>query len=115
MKRSMRRGFIGAIVAAGLSSVMVGSAAGYALDQDFGSPADSRSSFVREIDISPETNWVNVDQNEVIKFVDTSSGKSFYWRFDTGNRMVKLENIAPAGSLAGKRNDAYVSDPGPQD
>ena len=115
MNRSMRRCLVGTIAAAALSTVIVGSAAAYAPEQDFGSAADSRSSSVREIDISPDTKWVNVDQDEVVKFVDASSGKSFYWRFDTRNFMVRLQDIAPAGFLTGRQIDAYVSAPAAQD
>jgi hypothetical protein len=115
MKASVRRGIVEIAGAAALSLVMIGSAAGYAIDQDLGSPANESSSFAHEIDISRDTRWVNVDEGEVVKFVDASSGKSFYWRFDTLAGKVMLDRIAPAGFLAGQHVDAYVNRGAAQD
>lgn len=115
MKGSVRRRIVATVVAGIWSTLLAGTAAAYAIERDFGSPADGSSSFARTIDITPETHWVNVDQNEVVRFLDVSSGKSFYWRFDTAARVVELNKIAPTGFLPVRRIDAYVKLPPAQD
>ena len=81
--------------------------AGYAVDQDFGSPGQD-GNFDRVITIAPDAKWVNVTRDETIKFVDATSGKSFVWRFDTLANVFDLGGIAPTGFLGGRHIDAYV-------
>ena len=53
----------------------------------------------RTIVINPDTKSVNVNEDEVVKFV--AGGASFAWRFDgTGTRPFNLQQVAPAGALA---------------
>lgn len=52
----------------------------------------------RTIVIGPDTRWVNVNQNEQIRFV--ADGVEFGWRFDApGARSFDLQQVAPAGAL----------------
>ena len=82
-------------------------AAGYAIDQDFGSLGQD-GNFDRVITIAPDARWVNVIRDETIKFVDAASGKSFVWRFDTIVGVFDLSRVAPTGFLGERHVDAYV-------
>lgn len=82
-------------------------AAGYAVDQDFGSPGQE-GNFDRIITIAPDVKWVNVTRDEAIKFVDSASGKSFVWRFDTFANVFDLGRVAPTGFLGERHIDVYV-------
>ena len=65
----------------------------------------------RVIRIDPTTRWVNVTQNETVKFVvRTSSGReeSFVWRFDGLTGMFDLRQAAPAG-LLDREVDSYIA------
>lgn len=84
------------------------SAAGYSIDQDFGSQGqDAR--FGRVITIAPDAKWVNVNRDETVKLIVAPSGKSFVWRFDTPAMMFDLSKVAPSGILSGRRIDVYVT------
>ena len=53
----------------------------------------------RTIGLASDTRWVNVNQDEAVRFV--AGGIEFAWRFDgTGLRPFDLRSIAPAGALA---------------
>lgn len=63
----------------------------------------------REIRIGPDAKWVNVTHDETVRFV-TSNGKSFTYRFDTGNAFaIELNKVAPAGVLGNQRITAYIA------
>ncbi len=98
--------FAGIILA--LISISAASAAGIAVDRDFGSVSEERYA-TRVITIASNAKWVNVTQDEIIKFIDVSTGKSFAWNFDTAVRVFNLSSIAPAGILSGHQVDAYVA------
>lgn len=84
------------------------SAAGYSIDQDFGSQGqDAR--YDRVITIAPDAKWVNVTRGETVKLIVAPSGQSFVWRFDTPAMMFDLSKVAPSGVLSGRRIDAYVT------
>ena len=53
----------------------------------------------KTIVIGPDTNYVNVDRGDVVKFV--SGDKSFSWSFATPSTIseVTLNQVAPAGTL----------------
>ena len=89
--------------------ISAASAAGIPIDRDFGSASDERYAN-RVITIAPNAKWVNVTQDEIIKFVDASSGKSFAWKFDTIVRVFELSSVAPNGILSGHHVDAYVAE-----
>jgi hypothetical protein len=107
----MKRLFHSATASVGLLvALMFGSgtsAAGYAADQDFGSPGHDNV-YERVITISPNARWVNVNRDETIKFIDASSGKSFVWHFKTPADRFDLSKVAPAGILSGRQIDAYI-------
>jgi hypothetical protein len=50
---------------------------------DLGVQGDANS-VTREVVITPQTRWVNVESGETIRFVD-GAGHSVVWRFDTGS------------------------------
>ena len=78
------------------------------VDQDFGSPGDEANA-ERVIKIAPDAKWVNVTEDETVKFVDEASAKSFVWRFDTIVAVFDLNRVAPADVLAGHQVKAYVA------
>ena len=98
--------FAGIILAS--ISISTASAAGIAIDRDFGSVSDERYA-TRVITIAPSAKWVNITQDEIIKFIDASTGKSFAWNFDTVVRVFDLSSVAPDGILSGHHVDAYVA------
>lgn len=52
----------------------------------------------RTISVASDTRWVNVNQDEAVRFV--AGNTEFAWRFDgTGLRPFDLRSIAPAGAL----------------
>lgn len=52
----------------------------------------------RTISVTSDTRWVNVNQDEAVRFV--AGNTEFAWRFDgTGLRPFDLRSIAPAGAL----------------
>lgn len=48
----------------------------------------------RGMDVSANQRWINVNQNEVVKF--SAEGKTFAWRFDTHESAFPFAEIAPA-------------------
>jgi hypothetical protein len=74
-----------------------------------GDPGDE-ASVQRVITIKPDAKWVNVTEDETVKFVDAATGKSFVWHFDTGRATVfDLATVAPADVLGGHHLAAYVA------
>lgn len=62
----------------------------------------------REIQLDSATLWVNVQQNETVRFI--AGGQSFIWRFDTlGTPTFELNRIAPAGMLGNGSVSVYVA------
>jgi hypothetical protein len=101
---------IGTAVAA---AVLASSAwAVYSPRDDLGSAADGADNYSRVIVIHSGTKSVNVDRGEMVKFVDTATGRSFVWQFDTAAFTVDLERAAP-GALGGQHVTAYVDGPEP--
>ena len=58
-------------------------------------PADSQVDKVVNVDAN--TRWVNVVQNENVKFIVGS--KTFAWHFQSPRPSVNLKDIAPAGTV----------------
>jgi hypothetical protein len=103
--------FIRATAAAGLTAALMIASTAFAValpsSLDFGTTAGE--AFVdRVITISPETRSVGVAYNQRVKFVDSSTGQSFTWRFDTRNSGFDLNQIAPAGFSGASHVKAYV-------
>ena len=71
-------------VALGAAASLVVASAALAINTSpFRGEAGDLAYFDRVITIAPATKWVNVTRGETVKFVDSSSGQSFVWRFDT--------------------------------
>lgn len=112
MKSTVRGRAAAVAVAAALTMASITAVAGYWLEQTLGSPGENGFS-ARVIKIGPETRWANVQNHELIRFVDLPTGQSFVWRFDTLAMLVDLRQVAPSGFAGGRRVDVYVTTPGP--
>lgn len=66
-----------------------------------GGPASPDGPVDRVVRIDAKTRWVNVTQDETIKFVlnGPAGERVFAWRFDTQELAVDLGRIAPAGTI----------------
>ena len=62
----------------------------------------------RTIVITPDTEWVNVEGGEIIRFI--VGNQSFVWNFDVswGTDSFELNRVAPPGLLQ-RRVTAYVA------
>lgn len=98
-----------AMVAGVAAALLMASTAFAANLNDLGVQGDANS-VTREVVITPQTRWVNVDSGETIKFVD-GAGHSVVWRFDTGSWATgALSDFAP--QLAqGRDIKVYVAEP----
>jgi hypothetical protein len=96
---------------AGLTAALMIASTAFAIalpsSLDFGASANEVS-VDRVITITPETKSVGIVRNQTVKFVDSSTGQSFTWRFDTRNSGFDLNQIAPAGFSGAARVKAYV-------
>lgn len=64
-------------------------------DAVLGMPGDARQ-VIRDVVITPQTRWVNVESGETVRFLATSGGKSVVWHFDTPSWATgQLNAIAP--------------------
>ena len=81
-------------------------AAEYSPNNDPGTPGQDNI-YNRVISIQPHTRHVNVSGDEIIKFVDSATGKSFVWHFNTAADTINLSKIAPAGTFAGRNIVIY--------
>ena len=102
----MSRKLTGILAAAALASALSGAAFaddhyGYATLNGDPLPADGPVDQVVKIDGS--TRWVNVLQNETVRFVVGST--TFAWRFPVDRAAVNLKDIAPSGAID---RDLYV-------
>lgn len=62
----------------------------------------------REININHATNWVNVQKNERVRIINTETGKSFAYQFDTlDHPIIELSRILP-GISNNKMARVYV-------
>ena len=66
-----------------------------------GGPASPDGPVDREVRIDAKTRWVNVTQDETIRFVLSGPGgeRVFAWRFETQHFAMDLGRIAPAGTI----------------
>jgi Heavy-metal resistance protein CzcE len=68
----------------------------------------------RVVEISPTTRVVNVDENQIVKFVVHESGgrdESFMWQFNGARAVIPLSAIAPDGVVAHPVNVYVGPDP----
>jgi hypothetical protein len=107
MKKMIRFTAAAAAVAAALTMASTASAVGYNPSLDFGDQGLS-GQYNRVIKISPATKVVNVAQGEMVEFVDTATGQSFVWNFDSESPPFDLTTVAPAGVLDGQHVTVYV-------
>ena len=88
--------------AAGLAAALTIASTAYAAPDRGGDAVDGR--FVDQtIKITPATKAVGVYRDETVRFVDTSTGQSASWYFDTALSVVSL-------NLGGHPIKAYVWD-----
>lgn len=105
MNKLMLLGLWAALVS-GCTVTTVNAPAGAAL----GAQGDARQ-VTREVVITPQTRWVNVESGETVRFSVAQGGESVVWYFDTPSWATgRLGDIAP--KLAQGRDIAiYVAMP----
>jgi hypothetical protein len=103
----MSRKLTGILAAAAFASALSGIASAadmsYGHDTLLGDPLPADSAVNKVVKIDANTKWVNVLQNESVKFVTGST--TFSWRFPTDAAAVNLKDIAPPGAID---RDLYV-------
>ena len=114
MKRNAFRriAMTGAVVAALLSGSALAEPVG--LDTLLGEPAAADVPVDKVIMIEPGTRWVNVTQDETVKFivhVNSGAEKSFAWHFTSPRFAVDLSQIAPQGMIDHSVVAYLASDP----
>ena len=105
----MKRLFgIHTVMAVGAAVMLaVGTAAAeYSPNDDPGTPGQDNM-YNRVIPIQPNTKYVNVSGDEIIKFVDSTTGRSFVWNFNTPADTIALSRIAPTGMFGGRSITIY--------
>jgi hypothetical protein len=76
--------------------------------EDHVSPAVHRGGGIsRTVVIDDKTKWVNVKEDEIIRFV--VGAKSFAWVFDLYDQNADLRQLAPKGMLGGGPIRVYVT------
>ena len=65
----------------------------------------------RVVQITPTTRFVNVDENQVVRFVVAGRNESFMWQFNGGRSVIPLAAIAPDGSVTQAVNVYVAPDP----
>ena len=105
-QHSIRRGLVvGALTLAVAFAVPAFAAS--PVNSNYGTPVPA-GQLDREIRIDSATRWVNVQQNETIRFV--VGAQSFMWKFDTlGTPTFELKRVAPAGVLGDAPITVYVA------
>ena len=68
----------------------------------------------RVVEVTPSTHVVNVDENQIVKFVVHESGgrdESFMWQFNGAHSVIPLTAIAPNGTVSHAVNVYVGPDP----
>ena len=105
MKRLLRSG---AIVAMGAAVMLAaGTAAAQYSANDAPDMPGQENVYHRVITVRPDTKYLNVHGDEIIKFVDSATGNSFVWNFNTLADRIALSKIAPAGMFSGSNIVIY--------
>ena len=73
-----------------------------------GTPADGLRAD-RVISVTSNTRWVNVNENETVRFV--VGEKNFAWQFNGSRSVFHLADIAPAGLVSPSINVYVGADP----
>ena len=90
---------IGGTIAALLCGLVLAEPVG--VDTLLGSPAPPDGPTNKTVRIDANTRWVNVVQDDIVKFVVSGPAgeKTFAWHFATRLPAVDLGRIAPAGTI----------------
>jgi len=77
----------------------------------YGTPVtDGRAD--RVVEIMPTTRFVNVDENQIVKFVvHGGRNESFMWQFNGARTVIPLAAIAPDGAVPQAVNVYVAPDP----
>jgi len=102
----MKRNAIRRIAIAGAVAAIVLSGSALAepvgLETLLGEPAAADTPVDKVITIEPGTRWVNVTQDDTVKFIvhgNSGAEKSFTWHFASPRFAVDLSQIAPQGMI----------------
>jgi hypothetical protein len=114
MKRNTIRRFAiaGTVAAALISGSALAEPVG--LDTLLGEPAAADVPVDKVIMIEPGTRWVNVTQDDTVKFIvhgNSGAEKSFAWHFASPRFAVDLSQIAPQGMIDRSVIAYLASDP----
>jgi hypothetical protein len=60
--------------------------------------------------LGPATTSISVYRGETVRIIDEQTGHSFLWRFDSDEKAVDLNQVAPVGVMGGQHVIAYVLD-----
>ena len=102
----MSRKTISILAAAALATALAGAAYSQeriGKDTLLGEPIPADGPVDKVVNISANTRWVNVAQNESVKFI--VGGTTFAWHFPIDKNSVNLKDIAPSGTVD---RDLYV-------
>ncbi|HKC42859.1 MAG TPA: CzcE family metal-binding protein [Burkholderiales bacterium] len=95
-----------------LATTMLYFGTAFALPSDsqgwLGTPVEG-SRADRVIRVTPGTRWVNVSENETVRFV--VGDQSFAWQFNGSRGVFHLSDIAPAGLVSQPINVYVGADP----
>ena len=105
MKRLFRTATI--MVAGTAVMLAAGTAAAQYSPNDVPGAPGQENVYTREITVRPDTKYLNVHGDEVIKFVDSASGRSFVWNFNTLADRISMSRIAPPGMFSGSNIVIY--------
>lgn len=104
---TIRRGLVVSALALVTAFAVPASVAHPAANSNYGTPVHAGQAD-REIRLDSTARWVNVQQNETIRFI--VGAQSFMWKFDTlGTPVFDLKQVAPAGVLGGAPITVYVA------
>ncbi len=105
MKRLFR---IGTIMAVGAAIMLAAgtAAAQYSSNDAPGTPGQENV-YHRVITVRPDTKNLNVHGDEIIKFVESATGRSFVWNFNTLADRISMSRIAPAEMFSGSNIVIY--------
>ena len=96
----MSRKTISILAAAALATALSGAAYSQeriGKDTLLGEPVSADAQVDKVVNVNANTRWVNVVQNENVKFIVGS--KTFAWNFQSPRPSVNLKDIAPAGTV----------------
>ena len=98
----MKRLFRIVTIMAVCTAVMLaaGTAAAQSSSKDAPGAPGQENVYTRVITVRPDTKYLNVFGDEIIKFVESESGKSFVWNFNVLVDRISISKIAPAGMFS---------------